>query len=177
MSWPSGGRLSTSPRSIWAFCTACILVLMVPIRACWAELYTQRTKMGRFVNLLFGSAGTVGDDWWVRGVIQEGGGKSSREPIDCRCSYQRWHVSTVHLTHGDLLLGRRHGAHAERLGADGAGADHSWQRHWTVLGPAHPVKLLLEDSGPAGRDTAWRINEYIHVHSTVFYSLFPNSGY
>ena len=39
MSCPSGGRLSTSPRSIWACCTACILVLMVPIRACWAELW------------------------------------------------------------------------------------------------------------------------------------------
>lgn len=44
MSCPSGGRLSTSPRSIWAFCTACILVLMVPTRACCAELCTQYKK-------------------------------------------------------------------------------------------------------------------------------------
>lgn len=42
MSCPSGGRLSTSSRSIWAFCTACILELMVPISACWAELYVSK---------------------------------------------------------------------------------------------------------------------------------------
>lgn len=46
MSCPSGGRLSTSPRSICAFCTACILVLMVPIKACCAELYTYRRING-----------------------------------------------------------------------------------------------------------------------------------
>lgn len=46
MSCPRGGRLSTSPRSIWAFCTACILVLMVPIKACCAELCTFRKIKG-----------------------------------------------------------------------------------------------------------------------------------
>lgn len=53
MSCPSGGRLSTSPRSIWAFCTACILVLMVPIRACCAELYNtqENTQNGGIVFL------------------------------------------------------------------------------------------------------------------------------
>lgn len=44
-------------------------------------------------------------------------------------SYQWWHVPTVHLTHCDLLLGRRHGAHAERLCANGARADHPRQRN------------------------------------------------
>lgn len=38
MSCPRGGRLSTSLRSACACCTACMLVLMVPIRACWAEV-------------------------------------------------------------------------------------------------------------------------------------------
>ncbi len=66
------------------------------------------------------------------------------------CSYQRWHVSTVHLTHCDLLLSRWHCAHAERLCANGAWADHPWQRHWAVLHPTHAIKLLLKDGGPAG---------------------------
>lgn len=50
MSCPSGGRLSTSSRSIWAFCTACMLVLMVPIRACWAELYVSKKKKKKKSN-------------------------------------------------------------------------------------------------------------------------------
>lgn len=57
----------------------------------------------------------------------------------------------MHLTHGDLLLSGRHRAHAERLSADGAGADHPWQRHRAVLYAAHTVKLLLQDGGPLGR--------------------------
>ena len=65
---------------------------------------------------------------------------------------QRGHVSPVHLAHGDLLLGRGHGAHAEGLGPDGARADHPRQRHRAVLHPPHPVELLLEDGGP-GRNT------------------------
>lgn len=39
LSCPSGGRLSTSPRSAWACCTACMLLFMVPMRACWARLW------------------------------------------------------------------------------------------------------------------------------------------
>lgn len=73
MSCPSGGRLSTSPRSIWAFCTACILVLMVPIRACWAELWVYR-KINRFishrlVHILVETKlgwGVGGGDWKVK---------------------------------------------------------------------------------------------------------------
>lgn len=72
-----------------------------------------------------------------------------KSSISFHISYQRWHVSTVHLTHCDLLLGRRHGTHAERLGADRARSNHPWQCHRAVLQPAHTVKLLLEDGGPA----------------------------
>lgn len=105
--------------------------------------------------LLFMYTGTVGWNGWQALHYEWGerrnGQKWHREPF-C-CSHQRRHVSTVHLTHRDLLLRGRHGAHAEGLGADGARADHPWQRHWTVLRPAHAVKLLLEDCGPAGRHT------------------------
>jgi len=67
-------------------------------------------------------------------------------------------VSPVHLAHRDLLLGRRHGAHAERLGADGAGADDARQRHRAVLHPAHAVELLLKDGGPAGTRTKQEVS-------------------
>lgn len=35
---PRGGRVSKSSREAWAAWTACILELMVPVRACWAEV-------------------------------------------------------------------------------------------------------------------------------------------
>lgn len=35
---PSGGRVSKSSREAWAAWTACILELMVPVRACCAEV-------------------------------------------------------------------------------------------------------------------------------------------
>lgn len=87
-------------------------------------------------------------------------------------------MSTVHLTHCDLLLSRWHGTHAKRLGANGAGADHPWQRHRAVLHPADTVKLLLEDGGPAsmptGRRLLWNLNVVIphprnneHVCETI----------
>ena len=66
----------------------------------------------------------------------------------------------MHLTHCDLLLSRGHGAHAKRLGANGAGADHPRQRHRTVLRPAHAVKLLLEDGGPAGAQNSSSYSVY-----------------
>lgn len=128
MSCPSGGRLSTSSRSIWAFCTACMLVLMVPIRACWAELYVFKNVLKKAITK-----------------------KCSEMMPSIAASHQGRHVAAVHLTHGDLLLSGRHGAHAERLGADGAGADHPRQRHRAVLHAAHAVKLLLQDGGPLER--------------------------
>lgn len=67
-------------------------------------------------------------------------------------------MSTVHLTHCDLLLSRWHGAHAERLRANRAGSDHPWQRYGAVLHPAHAVKLLLKDGGPAGAKNRETVN-------------------
>lgn len=86
------------------------------------------------------------------------------------CSYQWWHVSTVHLTHRDLLLSRGHGAHAKRLGANGARADHPRQRHRTVLRPAHTVKLLLEDGGPAGTQNSSSYSVYFKT-SCLFHLI------
>lgn len=39
---PRGGRLSQSSREAWAACTACMLELMVPVSACWAEVCRNR---------------------------------------------------------------------------------------------------------------------------------------
>lgn len=58
-------------------------------------------------------------------------------------------MSTVHLSHCDLLLRRWHCTHSKRLCANGTGADHPWQRHGAVLHLAYAVKLLLQDCGPA----------------------------
>lgn len=66
--------------------------------------------------------------------------------------YQWWHVAAVHLARGDLLLSGWHGARAEQFCADGAGSDHPWQRHRTMLDTAHTVKLLLQDGGPFKRE-------------------------
>lgn len=41
-SWPRGGRVSKSSRVAWAACTACMLELMVPVSACWAEVCKAR---------------------------------------------------------------------------------------------------------------------------------------
>lgn len=41
---PSGGRLSQSSREAWAACTACMLELMVPVSACWAEVCRSDRK-------------------------------------------------------------------------------------------------------------------------------------
>lgn len=61
----------------------------------------------------------------------------------------KWgHVSSVHLASCDLLLRGRHDANVEGLGAAGAGAHHSRQRHGAVLHLPGPVKLLLQDGGP-----------------------------
>lgn len=35
---PNGGKVSKSSRAAWAAWTACILELIVPVRACWAEV-------------------------------------------------------------------------------------------------------------------------------------------
>lgn len=35
---PSGGRASSSSREAWTACTACMLELMVPVKACWADV-------------------------------------------------------------------------------------------------------------------------------------------
>lgn len=176
MSCPSGGRLSTSPRSIWAFCTACILVLIVPIRACCAELYAYR-KTNRFTECSLEGCRNQplrGKQRMMIHLSTSGANQNKLlykwhtpltwlhksmnttqisywEPF-C-CSYKRRHVSAVHLTHRDLLLGRWHGAHAERLCANGAGTDHPRQRHRAMLHPAHTIKLLLKDGGPAGTKT------------------------
>lgn len=56
-------------------------------------------------------------------------------------------MSSVHLASGDLLLGRRHDANVERLGAAGARAHHGRQGHGAVLHLPGPVKLLLQDGG------------------------------
>lgn len=73
-------------------------------------------------------------------------------------SYQWRHVATVHLTHGDLLLRGRHGAHAGRLGANRAKADHSRQRHRALVHLTHTVKLLLKYRGSA------RVQHEHHQH-------------
>lgn len=62
-------------------------------------------------------------------------------------SHKWGHVSSVHLASCDLLLRRRHDADVEGLGAAGAGAHHSRQRHGAVLHLPGPVKLLLQDGG------------------------------
>lgn len=36
--------MSKSSRVAWAACTACMLELMVPVSACWAEVYKERSK-------------------------------------------------------------------------------------------------------------------------------------
>ncbi|TNN53121.1 hypothetical protein EYF80_036703 [Liparis tanakae] len=42
---PSGGSVSKSSSEAWAACTACMLQLMVPVSACWAELSVTRGGM------------------------------------------------------------------------------------------------------------------------------------
>lgn len=64
-------------------------------------------------------------------------------------SHQRGHVSSVHLSCGDLLLSRGHGAHVERIRASYRPRAHdARQRHRPMLDSTHPIKLLLEDGGP-----------------------------
>lgn len=64
LSCPSGGRLSTSPRSAWACCTACMLLLMVPISACWARLW-WRTHMVQETGLITRPAIWQSNQMWV----------------------------------------------------------------------------------------------------------------
>ena len=60
-------------------------------------------------------------------------------------SYQRRHVSSVHLTTGNLLLGRWHAAHLEIFRTRGSGAHDGRQGHGAMLHLPHPVTLLLKD--------------------------------
>ncbi len=46
---PSGGRVSNSSKEAWTACTACMLELMVPVKACWADVCKiQRTNKQRW---------------------------------------------------------------------------------------------------------------------------------
>lgn len=45
-SCPRGGKVSKSSSVAWAACTACMLELMVPVRACWAEVCNTETDRG-----------------------------------------------------------------------------------------------------------------------------------
>lgn len=69
-------------------------------------------------------------------------------PLLAAYSYQRGHVSSVHLATGDLLLGRWHAAHLEILRPRGSGAHDSGQGHRAVLHLPHPVILLLQHCRP-----------------------------
>lgn len=62
-----------------------------------------------------------------------------------RKSHQRRHVSSVHLSDHDLLLGGRHAANIENLRPTGARAHDSWQCHRTMLCLPSAVELLLQD--------------------------------
>lgn len=140
LSCPSGGRLSTSPRSAWACWTACMLLFMVPISACWARLWwhahgTRDRVMHTPYYLTFKSNVGV---WRYRCANT------------VSASHQWGHVSSVHLPHSDLLLRSRHGAHVKSVRpANGARAHDAGECHWSVFHSAHAVKLLLQDSRPA----------------------------
>lgn len=85
----------------------------------------------------------MGKDCLAPGWAQLTGEKGLVPWWQQRHSYQRGHVSSVHLATGNLLLGRWHAAHLEILRTRGSGAHDSRQGHRAVLHFPHPVILLL----------------------------------
>lgn len=85
----------------------------------------------------------------------------------CRCiSDQRGHVSSVHLSRGNLLLRRGHGSHVERVGASYWPRPHdARQCHRPVLNSTDPIKLLLEDGGPTNKQ--WLIIRHCQAAFTL----------
>lgn len=150
MSCPSGGRLSTSPRSTWACCTACMLVLMVPIRACCAELCDHTAECHAPVAL---SSASVNKHRFHTSPLSISTTRRNipySRSVDAARAHQRGHVSSVHLARRDLLLGGWHGARVEGLGPDRARTHDGGQCHRAVLHAAYAVELLLQDGGPDG---------------------------
>lgn len=58
------------------------------------------------------------------------------------------HVSSVHLSAGDVLLGLRHGAHLEALWTSGTGTHDGGQSHRARFHLPHPIELLLQEGRP-----------------------------
>lgn len=70
-------------------------------------------------------------------------------PSENAAAHQRGHVSSVHLSCGDLLLRRGHGADVVGVGAtDRAGPYYTRQCDGAVLHATHPIELLLQNCRP-----------------------------
>lgn len=70
--------------------------------------------------------------------------------------YQWRHVSSVHLSAGDMLLGLRHGTHLEALRSSSTWAHDGRQGYWACFHLSHSVKLLLQECGPKMLLERWK---------------------
>lgn len=84
--------------------------------------------------------------------------------------YQWRHVSSVHLSTCDVLLGLRHGAHLKALWPSRSWTHDGRQSDRARLHLTHLVELLLQNSGPGKKMALRKLQQRFHLEKqkTIF---------